>query len=95
MIFAVVAEKLALYSPDGVPETYVRFLKGRGWRLLSVPLDQVMHTGCNVFALGEGRVLSFAENEAVNGLLGGGVHRAGAAAARVHQDGRRPALPYV
>jgi len=95
MIFAVVAEKLALYSPDGVPETYVRFLKGRGWRLLSVPLDQVMHTGCNVFAVGEGRVLSFAENEAVNGLLGGGVHRAGAAAARVHQDGRRPALPYV
>jgi N-dimethylarginine dimethylaminohydrolase len=69
MIFAVVAEKLALFSPDGVPGTYARFLKDRGWRLLPVPEEQVMHTGCNVFALGEGRVLSFAQNGSVNELL--------------------------
>ncbi len=69
MIFAVVAEKLALFSPDGVPASYVRLLDDRGWRLLAVPEEQVMHTGCNVFALGEGRVLSFAENKRVNEML--------------------------
>jgi N-dimethylarginine dimethylaminohydrolase len=69
MIFAVVAENLALFSPDGVPKSYTQFLEGRGWRLLAVPEDQVMHTGCNVFALGEGRVLSFAENVVVNAML--------------------------
>jgi N-dimethylarginine dimethylaminohydrolase len=69
MIFAVVAEKLAIYSPDGVPESYVRFLRDRGWRLIAVPRDQVMRTGCNVFALGDGRVVSFAENEAVSAML--------------------------
>lgn len=47
----------------------MRFLKDRGWRLLPVPEEQVMHTGCSVFALGEGRVLSFAENGSVNELL--------------------------
>jgi N-dimethylarginine dimethylaminohydrolase len=69
MIFSVVAEKLCLYSPDGVPDAYVKFLKNKGWRLLPVPLDEVLKTGCNVLALGDGKVLSFEENPIVNDML--------------------------
>jgi N-dimethylarginine dimethylaminohydrolase len=69
MIFSVLAEKLAMYGEDGLPASYVQFLKDRGWRLIPLPEEQVMKTGCNVLALGEGRILSFAENATVNALL--------------------------
>jgi N-dimethylarginine dimethylaminohydrolase len=69
MIFSVLAEKLAMYGEDGLPASYVQFLKDRGWRLIPLPEEQVMRTGCNVLALGEGRILSFAENETVNRML--------------------------
>jgi N-dimethylarginine dimethylaminohydrolase len=69
MIFSVLAEKLAMYGEDGLPTSYVSFLRDRGWRLIPLPEEQVMKTGCNVLCLGEGRVLSFAENETVNALL--------------------------
>jgi N-dimethylarginine dimethylaminohydrolase len=69
MIFSVVAEKLCLYSPDGLPFAYGTLLKDRGWRMLEVPLAEVMKTGCNVLALGDGKVLSFEENPVVNQML--------------------------
>jgi N-dimethylarginine dimethylaminohydrolase len=70
MIFSVLAEKVAMYGEDGLPASYVQLLKDRGWRLIPLPEEQVMKTGCNVLALGEGRILSFAENETVNRMLG-------------------------
>lgn len=69
MIFSVVAEKLCLYSPDGLPGGYGKLLRDRGWRMLEVPLEEVMKTGCNVLALGDGKVLSFEENPVVNQML--------------------------
>lgn len=69
MIFSVVAEKLCLYSPDGLPGGYSKLLRDRGWRMLEVPLEEVMKTGCNVLALGDGKVLSFEENPVVNQML--------------------------
>ncbi|MGD0997492.1 MAG: arginine deiminase family protein [Thermoleophilia bacterium] len=69
MIFSVVAEKLCLYSPDGLPFAYTKLLRDRGWRMLEVPLEEVMKTGCNVLALGDGKVLSFEENPVVNDML--------------------------
>lgn len=69
MIFSVLADKLALYGEDGVPSSYVRLLKDRGWRLIALPKELVMQTGCNVLCLGDGRILSFAENETVNEML--------------------------
>jgi N-dimethylarginine dimethylaminohydrolase len=69
MIFSVLAEKLAMYGEDGLPASYVGFLKDRGWRLIPLPEEQVMKTACNVLSLGQGRILSFAENETVNELL--------------------------
>ena len=69
MIFSVVAEKLCLYSPDGLPGGYEKLLMDRGWRMLEVPLEEVMNTGCNVLSLGDGKVLSFEENPVVNEML--------------------------
>ncbi len=69
MIFSVVADKLCLYSPDGLPGGYSKLLRDRGWRMLEVPLEEVMKTGCNVLALGDGKVLSFDENPIVNEML--------------------------
>jgi N-dimethylarginine dimethylaminohydrolase len=69
MIFSVVAEKLCLFSPDGLPYAFVTLLKERGWRMLEVPLAEVMKTGCNVLSLGAGKVLSFEENPVVNAML--------------------------
>lgn len=69
MIFSVVAEKLCLYSPDGLPLPFAKLLRDRGWRMLEVPLEEVMKTGCNVLALGDGKVLSFEENPVVNQML--------------------------
>ena len=69
MIFSVVAEKLCLYSPDGLPDSYGKLLRERGWRMIEVPLEEVMKTGCNVLCLGAGRVLSFEENPVVNAML--------------------------
>jgi N-dimethylarginine dimethylaminohydrolase len=69
VIFAVVADKVCLYCAEGLPDSYQSWLRERGWRLVAVPVEEVMKTGCNVLALGDGRILSFAENQIVNGML--------------------------
>lgn len=69
MIFSVVAEKLCLYCAEGLPQTFQSWLRQNDWRMIAVPEEEVMKTGCNVLALGEGKVLSFAENQVVNDML--------------------------
>ena len=55
-----------------------------------------MKTGCNVLALGDGKVLSFEENPVVNDMLRcRRVRGPRAALARVHEDGRWSALPHL
>lgn len=71
MIFSVIGERTALYSPDGLPENYAELLIRKGWRLIPVPLAEVLKTGCNVLCLGGDRILSFAENGIVNDMLRG------------------------
>ena len=69
MIFSVIAERACLYCREGLPDEFVTYLRHRDWRLIEVPLDEVMKTGCNVLALGDARILSFAENGIVNRML--------------------------
>ena len=41
MIFSVLAEKLCLYSEDGLPSSATAScLKDRGWRMIAVPLEE-------------------------------------------------------
>jgi N-dimethylarginine dimethylaminohydrolase len=69
LIFSVIGEKIALFNDEALPPAFQRFLKDRGWRLVPLPTAHVRPACCNVLSLGEGRVLSFAENETVNDLL--------------------------
>jgi N-dimethylarginine dimethylaminohydrolase len=69
MIFSVAADKLALVCEEGLPNTFAKWLANHGWRTIAVPLEEVLKTGCNVLALGDGRVLSFEENKVVNDML--------------------------
>lgn len=69
MIFSVAAEKLCIYCEEALPPDYAKYLRDNGWKMLPVPLDTVLQTGCNVLALGDDRVLSFAENPVVNKML--------------------------
>jgi N-dimethylarginine dimethylaminohydrolase len=69
MIFSVAAEKLCIFCEEALPVDFGKYLKDKGWKMLPVPLDSVLQTGCNVLALGDDRVLSFAENPVVNDML--------------------------
>lgn len=69
MIFSVAAEKLCIFCEEALPPDYGKYLRDNGWKMLPVPLDAVLQTGCNVLALGDDRVLSFAENPVVNKML--------------------------
>lgn len=69
MIFAVVAENLAMYAEDRLPPDFTQVLKDRGWRLIPLSQELVTQGGCNLLSLGDGRVLSFLENETVNEIL--------------------------
>ncbi len=69
MIFSVIAERACLYCREGLPAEFVTYLERRDWKLIQVPLEEVMKTGCNVLALGDDKILSFAENGIVNKML--------------------------
>jgi N-dimethylarginine dimethylaminohydrolase len=69
VIFSVIAEKACLYCREGLPGEFVRYLERQGWNMIQVPIEEVMRTGCNVLALGDDRILSFAENGTVNRML--------------------------
>lgn len=69
MIFSVVGDKLALVCEEAIPSAFAKLLANKGWSTIAVPLPEVLKTGCNVLSLGDGKVLSFEENEVVNDLL--------------------------
>ena len=69
MIFNVVAEGLALACPAALPEALPRRCRALGLRLLEVTAEEALGHGCNVLALGGGRILSHDANRRVNALL--------------------------
>jgi N-dimethylarginine dimethylaminohydrolase len=54
---AMVAENLAVVCVEAVEPELVTWLKGRGIRIIEVTYQDAMNMGCNVVALGDGRVL--------------------------------------
>lgn len=69
MIFSVVAERLALACSAALPADFLATLQRADFRLLEVSEEEVFGHGCNVLALGPGRVLSHAANGRLNRLL--------------------------
>ncbi len=69
MAFNIVAPGLAVCATEQMPESFLRMLEKRGFELIDVPSEGVFKHHCNIQALGDGRVLTFAGNTVVNQRL--------------------------
>ena len=65
----VLANCVADRATEQMPEVFLKMLKKRRFELIEVPGEGVFKHGCNLQCLGDGRVLTFAGNAAVNARL--------------------------
>ncbi|WP_284945026.1 dimethylarginine dimethylaminohydrolase family protein [Acidisoma cladoniae] len=68
VLFTALTDKLALCATDILEAEDVAWLRER-FELISVGYSDVMRMGCNVTALGDGRVLSAAQNGTLNAKM--------------------------
>ena len=66
MAFNIVAPGVAVCAVEQMPEFFLRALRKRRFELIEVSSAGVLAHECNVQALGDGRVLTFAANRDVN-----------------------------
>jgi len=69
MAFNIVAPGVAVVATDTLPEFFLRMLRKRKFELVETPAAGVFKHYCNIQALGDGRVLTFAANKDVNAKL--------------------------
>lgn len=69
MAFNIVAPGVAVCATEQMPDFFLRMLRKRRFELIEVPSEGVLKHHCNIEALGDGRVLTFAGNVAVNEKL--------------------------
>lgn len=70
MIFSIVADKLAVGCSEALPEFFLGFIKGRGYKFIDFPASLAKGTTfLNLLPLGKDRVLSLAQNKVVNEAL--------------------------
>lgn len=69
-VFAPIAKGLALIIRSEVPEWFVGFLEGRGYKLINIPAEKVEGTlALNLLCIGNNRVISFKTNPFVNEIM--------------------------
>lgn len=66
MCFNIVAEKVCLAATRELPYEFLKMLQKRGFEIIDVPSELVFKHGCNVQALGNGRVMAIKNNKSVN-----------------------------
>ncbi|MDY4761526.1 dimethylarginine dimethylaminohydrolase family protein [Streptococcus thoraltensis] len=66
MIFNIVSEKVCIAATDELPYWFLEMLKRRDFKIIHVPTELVFKHGCNVQALGNGKVLGIENNKSVN-----------------------------
>lgn len=66
MIFNIVAPGICLAATDELPYDFMQMLKRRNFKIIHVPSELVFNHGCNVQALGNGKVLGIENNKTVN-----------------------------
>lgn len=69
VLFCMAAPGLAVACLDALAEDFVSWLAGHGIRCLPVPYAAAMRLGCNILALGDGRVVSARGSRALNAAL--------------------------
>lgn len=66
MVFNIVAEKVCLAAVDQLPYNFLQMLKRRNFTIINVDSELVFKHGCNVQALGDGKVMAIKNNKVVN-----------------------------
>ncbi|SEP83579.1 N-Dimethylarginine dimethylaminohydrolase [Ignavigranum ruoffiae] len=66
MIFNIVAEKICIAATRELPYNFIKMLERRNFKIIDVPSELVFKHGCNVQALGNGKVLGIENNKSVN-----------------------------
>ncbi|CAM3435153.1 2-nitroimidazole nitrohydrolase [Klebsiella spallanzanii] len=66
MVFNIVAEKVCLAAVHELPYNFLQMLHRRNFTVIPVESDQVFRHGCNVQALGQGKVMAIKNNAVVN-----------------------------
>ena len=69
VLFCMAAEAIAVACLDVLDPGFVTWLAERGIRCLDVPYREAMVLGCNILALGDGRVISARESARLNAVL--------------------------
>jgi len=69
VLFCMAAPGLAVACVDVLPEDFLAWLRDHAIRCIAVPYHAAMQLGCNILCLGDGRVISAAESQAVNAAL--------------------------
>lgn len=69
MAFNIVAPGVAVCAVEQMPDFFLRMLKKRKFELIEVPSEGVFKHHCNIQAIGDGRVITFAGNTKVNEKL--------------------------
>lgn len=66
MVFNIVAEKVCLAAVDQLPYNFIQMLKRRNFEIIKVDSKDVFKHGCNVEAIGNGKVLAIKNNKHIN-----------------------------
>lgn len=66
MCFNIVAEKVCVAATRELPYEFIKMLKKRNFEIIDVPSELVFKHGCNVQALGNGKVMAIKNNKSVN-----------------------------
>lgn len=69
VLFCMAAPGLAVGCTDVLDERFLRWLRDHGIRIIPVPYRAAMALGCNILALGDGRVISARESADLNAAL--------------------------
>jgi len=69
MCFNIVAEKVAVVCKEALPYNFLKMLEKRKFTLIDVPKEGVFKHYCNIQCLGDGKVLTFDNNNVVNSNL--------------------------
>ena len=69
VLFCMAAENLAVACEDVLDPAFLAWLRAHGIRTIPVPYRDAMNLGCNILALGDGRVVSAHESTGLNAAL--------------------------
>ena len=69
IIFSVVAPKTVMLCPEALPDDFLKYLKQKKYKMITIPGNAVFAGTINLLALGDEKVLSFKENKLGNEKL--------------------------